>query len=162
MSITEELFDTMDDEIEKQLDQAVKHLSLSTSAFRKCDPEHAKLVVQKAQKTFVIDNPRSWWMSLKYPFESFNYSEGFGFEDLARHVPSGEETCWFIPETEENYPPVFDAEVTCISSVLAQCFAFEYYLVGKSFKWLIVENDHNQVIVCRVPQTAGHSSLPRP
>ena len=141
----------MDDEIEKQLDQAVKNLSLPADAFRKCDPECAKLVVRKAQDTFVIDNPRSWWMDLKHPFESFDYSDGFGFEDLPRHVPSGEEKCWFIPETEAEYPPVFDAEVGRISLVLAQCVPFEYYLVGKGFDWLIVENDHNQVIVSHVP-----------
>jgi len=143
----------MDDEIEKQLNQAMSNLSLPAGAFRKCDPEYAKLVLRKAHETFVIDNPRSWWMSLKHPFESFDYSEGFGFEDLPRHVPLGEERCWFIPETEEEYPPVFDAEVTLVSLVLAQCLAFEYYMVGKGFDWLITENDHNQVIVSQVPQT---------
>ncbi|HEV7747814.1 MAG TPA: DUF6756 family protein [Pyrinomonadaceae bacterium] len=140
----------MDDEIEKQVDQAATDLNLSADVFTKCDPEIAKLVVQKAQVTFVIGNPRAWWMSLKYPFDSFDYSEGFGFQDLARHVPPGNEKCWFIPETEEQYPPVFDAEVESIPLVLAQCISFEYYLVGKQFDWLITESDHNQIIVSRV------------
>jgi hypothetical protein len=29
-------------------------------------------------------------------------------------------------------------------------FLFEYYLVGLRFDWLIVENDHNQVILAQV------------
>jgi hypothetical protein len=90
-------------------------------------------------------------MSLKYPFESFDYSEGGGFEDLVRHVPEGEESCWLIPETEEEKLPVFDAEISCISRLLGECSYFEYYLVGKRFDWLIAENDHNQVIVSEVP-----------
>jgi|SRR5882724_10936472 len=90
-------------------------------------------------------------MTLKYPSEYYDYSDGFGFEDIQRHVPSGEEKCWFIPETEEEQLPVFDVEVKSIGLILGECGYFEYYLVGKNYNWLIVENDHNQVIVSTVP-----------
>jgi len=148
--------------IEEQLDQVVRALALPDDSSQKCDPEFSKNVVERVQETFVLDSKLFWWMSLKHPFESFDYSEGFGFEDLIRHVPAGAERCWLIPETEEEYPPVFDVEVRCITPVLAECSYFEYYLVGKQFEWLIAENDHNQVIVSRVPETASHGSVPRP
>jgi len=141
-------------DIEEELNQAAKTLTLSDEEFAKCDPESAKWIAQKAQDTFVLDNPRSWWLSLKYPFDSFDYPEGFGFEDLVRHVPEGEERCWLIPETEKEDPLVFDTKISCITPVLGQCSYFEYYLVGKTFDWLIVENDHNQIIVSRIPPRA--------
>lgn len=137
--------------VEKELTQAAIALGLSADAFKKCDCESAERIVQRAQETFVADDPRSWWMSLKHPFESFDYFEGRGFEDLVRHIPQGEETCWLIPETEEQNPPVFDAAISSISQVLGECSYFEYYLVGKQFDWLIAENDHNQIIVSGVP-----------
>jgi len=90
-------------------------------------------------------------MSLKQPTEWFDYPDGFGFQDLIRHVPEGNLRCWFVPETEEQYPPVFDVEVDRVSRVLGECTYFEYYLVGKRFDWMIAENDHNQVIVSRLP-----------
>jgi hypothetical protein len=140
----------MRNQIEEELDKALDSLRLPIEAFRKCAPEQAKRIVKIAMDTFVINNPRAWWMSLKHPYESFDYSDGFGFEDLIRHVPEGNEKCWFVPETEEEYAPVFDVNVNCISRVLGECYVFEYYLVGKQFDWLIAENDHNQVIVCRI------------
>jgi hypothetical protein len=142
----------MDDKIEDQLDRAVSDLIFPPSAFLKCDPEQGNTIVRATQDKFVVNNPRAWWMALKQPFESFDYSDGFGFEDLIRHVPPDNPRCWFIPETEEQYPPVFDADVNCISAVLAQCSYFEYYLVGKNLDWLITENDHNQIIVSKISQ----------
>jgi hypothetical protein len=143
--------------IEEQLDQAAKALCLSEQQFRKCDPESSKILVERVKETFVLDSKQFWWMSLKHPFESFDYSDGFGFEDLPRHVPSGEKKCWFIPETEEEDPTVYDAEVKSITPLLAECSYLEYYLVGKRFDWLIVENDHNQVIVSSVPHQANQT-----
>ncbi|HEV7747815.1 MAG TPA: DUF6756 family protein [Pyrinomonadaceae bacterium] len=136
--------------IEKQLYQAVNTLALPSDKFTKCNPATARNVVERVEETFVLDRKQFWWMSLKHPFESFDYSDGFGFEDLMRHVPRGDTRCWFIPESEEEHPLVFDAEVTSITAILAECSYFEYYLVGKRFDWLIVENDHNQVIVSRI------------
>jgi len=139
----------MTSDIEKQLDRAITVLGIPIEVFRKCAPDHAKLIVGKARERFVIGNPRAWWMALKQPFESFDYSEGLGFEDLIRHIPTGNDKCWFVPETEEEYPPVFDATVGRITEVLGECAYFEYYLIGKEFDWLVLENDHNQIIVSR-------------
>jgi hypothetical protein len=141
---------TMRNEIEKELDKALGDLRVPPEAFRKCAPDQAKGIVERARDRFVFNNPRAWWMSLKHPYESFNYSDGFGFEDLIRHIPEGNEKCWFVSETEKEYAPVFDVNVNWTSRVLGECFSFEYYLVGKQFDWLITENDHNQVIVCRL------------
>lgn len=92
----------MRNEIEKELDKALDNLRVPIEAFRKCAPERARTMIKRAKDRFVINNPRAWWMSLKQPYESFDYSDGFGFEDLIRHVPDGNEKCWFVPETEEE------------------------------------------------------------
>jgi hypothetical protein len=121
-------------------------LKLSQHDFRQCDPELARRVVGAVKETFVTGNPRSWWLSLKHSFESFDYPAAQGFSRITQHLPKGVKTCWFIPETEEDDLPIFDIAAHRIVEILSQCSLFEYYLVGKGYDWILIENDHNQII----------------
>ena len=88
---------------------------------------------------------------LKHPFESFDYPDAQGFNKITQHLPEGVKKCRFISETEEHDLPVFDVAAHRIVEILSQCSLFEYYLVGKGYDWLLIENDHNEIIFSRVP-----------
>ncbi len=126
-------------------------LNLSQDDFRQCDPALARRVVSAAKATFVAGDPRAWWMSLKYSFESFDYPDAQGYSKITQHLPKGVEKCWFIPETEEHDLPVFDIAASRIVEILSQCSCFEYYLVGKDYEWVLIENDHNEIVFSRLP-----------
>ena len=136
---------------EQQFTDAISQLGLPIDVFVRLEVELEQQVLDKAKATFVENEPRSWWLSLKVPFISFDYSDGSGLDNILKHIPPGDQRCWFIPETEQKTLPVYDADVRFIGSILRQCQVFEYYLVGKDFSWLIVENDHNQILLCLVP-----------
>ena len=46
---------------------------------------------------------------------------------------------------------VLDVEIAIVPGLVAECYAFEYYLVGKGFDWLVAENHHNEIIVAAAP-----------
>lgn len=133
--------------VDAEIEQAISRLSLPGDKVRRCGNEEARSVQQRAMDVFVHGNPRSWWLALKHPFRSFPYHDADGFQFLDRHIPRGNDRCWFIAENEEDLRPVYDAQVGSIKEILRECPFFEYYLVGKNFDWLIIENDHNEVIV---------------
>jgi hypothetical protein len=134
-------------EIEEEVMRAAANLGLSETQFRQCSASDAADVVTKAKDRFVEGNPRTWWLSLKRPCKMYPYESG-GHELLLSHVPNGERRCWFIPETEETTLPVFECDVGVLSPLLADCFFFEYYVLSSRFDWLIVDTDHNELLVC--------------
>ena len=138
-------------EIEQEILSALQRLALPEGAVVECDPKVAIRIVRQAQAVFVQGNPRSWWLSLRQPFEIFDSSKSDVFRIITQHIPSDNLRCWFIPETEQETLPVYDMDKHFIGLLLNECRFFEYYLVANDFSWLIVENDHNQVIVSRVP-----------
>jgi hypothetical protein len=138
-------------EIELEVQQAISNLGLSPDRARQCDPDTAGRIVKRAEATFVAERSSIWWHSLRHPAEYFEYPDSSGHKHVAEHAPVGEKDCWFIPETEGPSLPVFDVELAVIEQILDECQLFEYYLVGKRCDWLIVENDHNQIIRVRLP-----------
>ncbi len=68
---------------------------------------------------------------------------------MVEHIPADEERCWFIPETETSLRPVFDVDKRWLQPVLDECSFFEYYGVGKSSGWLLIDNDHGELMVVR-------------
>jgi len=136
-------------EIVKALESAVQTLGLASEVFVRRPAADAEQIVKKARDTFVKNNPRVWWLSLAQPALYFEYPRGDGPQHLVDHIPGDEARCWFIPETEELEWPVYDAEVSHLAAILGECPFFEYYLVGKDVDWLIVENDHNQLVLAR-------------
>ena len=111
---------------EQQFTDAISQLGLPIDVFVRLEVELEQQVLDKAKATFVENEPRSWWLSLKVPFISFDYSDGSGLDNILKHIPPGDQRCWFTL-------PVYDADVRFIGSILRQCQVFEYYLVGKIF-----------------------------
>lgn len=129
---------------------AIDNLQLSKEEIIECEENEAISIQNKIKEAFIKGEPRAWWLSLKQPYEKIEFSNGEGYKNLAKFVPKNELKCWFIPETGDINLPVFYAKVDVITLVLAECHFFEYYLVGKQFDWMIIENDHNELIISKV------------
>lgn len=136
--------------VDGEIMNALKNLDLPSSELRRCGDGEAAAVLSKATETFVRDNPRAWWLSLKTPFKSVAYDQGNAYEHLEEYLPADENRCWFIAENDGNVLPVFEGTLTSVKRLLEECCFFEYYLVGKNFDWLIIENDHNELIITRI------------
>ena len=144
-------------DIETEVDSALAALGINAERWFKLSPAQARHACQEARGRFVAGAPRSWWLALRHPAERHAFPNGDGCEFVRALVPSSDERCWLIPETEETDLPVYDVLIADLPRVLGQCRFFEYYLVGKNLDWLVVENDHNEVLVVK-PNAAGQRS----
>jgi uncharacterized protein DUF6756 len=137
------------DRNEMELRRAIEELHLSPQRAAVCDPALSAHVVERVKQTFVREpNSRWWWASLRKPGLTIDYPAGDAYCHLLEIVPSEATRCWFIVENDEDGPwHVLDADTEVVPSIIAECSHFEYYLVGRSFNWLIAENHHNQLVV---------------
>ena len=91
-----------------------------------------------------------WWHSLKQPTEVYPF-EGDGYKYLSSFLkPNVGETYWFIPELDEESSTdlqVYEAQLESIITVIEECPPFEYYIVNKNKSLLLIENDHNEIII---------------
>jgi hypothetical protein len=141
-------------EIEAEIDSAIAVLEMNPAGWLKLSPPEAGRACQAAKDQFVVGNPRAWWLGLKHPAERHEFPSGSGCQFVQELVPAADDRCWFIPETEEDDLPVYDVLIADVPRVLGRCRFFEYYLVGKNLGWLVVENDHNEVLVVELPRFA--------
>ena len=135
----------------QEIVEAVKTANIGEADFAQLDKAKSKSIVSKAMATFVDNSPRVWWLSLKLDATYYDYPDCDGLEHLLEHVPPNVERCYFIPETETNHLPVYRASVVALPAILRECSFFEYYVVGIDMSWLVIENDHNQIISCKTP-----------
>jgi len=133
-------------EIVLDIQRATRELTLPQEAIIQLDEEASAKIVSQVRKVFVRGHPRAWWLSLKYPAKTKEYAEGNAHLHLREHIPFSDKNCWFIPETEQQSLPVFDIGTEYLSALLSEVSFFEYYLVGKSLNWLVIETDHNSIV----------------
>jgi len=112
--------------------------------FVPCSEDVAKDIVNKSQANFVEGTPRVWWLSLRRPFVSYD-SKDRSFLDV---IPEPTERVWFIAEDDSKDLPVFDLTPDEVELIRKNCPLFEYYVTDKQFRWLVIESDHDQFIVC--------------
>src|SRR5713101_6102138 len=108
----------MRSEIQLWVETALRNLNLDAKPI---DGATAQSIVTAAKTTFVKDNPRAWWMNLKAPSKRY----GATHYELDEVLPTNEPSYWFIPETEDEWPPVFDLQLSQIKAVLSECPFFE-------------------------------------
>lgn len=133
-------------EIEKQIEAAIRQLGLSDQEIKRLPPSRAMGIVEHARQKLVNGQPRAWWLSLREPCTVIDYPDASGCKHLTEHWFHPDPFCWFIPETEKTDLPVYEAEVAILPRLLSECSFFEYYLVSKDYSFLLIENDHNQII----------------
>lgn len=111
------------------------------------DPPQSEVILNEALCTFVEGGDRRWWWeSLKPSCVSRHFSGGDGWRRLSEITPDPNELVWLIAE-ENGLPfyPVFETTPAAASRIIGECYGFEYYLVSKSFAWLLCENHHNTI-----------------
>lgn len=138
----------------KDIRQLIHDLSL-TEQLRELPATEAHHVVGMAKGLFVQGNPRAWWLSLKVPAQSLQYPDATGYLHLSDHLAGAGQRFWFIPELETDELPVFDAELNAVTELLRESPFFEYYVLSKDYRRLLIENDHNQVLLAHLPGAAA-------
>jgi hypothetical protein len=132
------------DAISQQLEEAARRLGFEGRC-RKCASEEASRLVDRVKEAFVDGDPSQWWTSLKGVTRSVPYASGDGPDHLLEHIPADAARCWLL--TDEEAPSVYEIETGIAASLIRECELFEYYLVGLDLSWMVVENDHNVIMI---------------
>ncbi len=134
--------------VEAELTSAVHNLSLPISAFRLLSKQEAAPLLHRIEAHFVQRQGLRWWWEAFRPAPRFSvhFADGSGWRHLKRIVPPGTERVWFVVEGigKEGFL-LCEATMDAIEAVIAECFAFEYYVVSPSLDWLVGEN-HSDVV----------------
>lgn len=128
-------------EIDLWIQDAVSLLGVS---FMYADREQAQDLLREARSTYVENNPRVWWLSLKLAYKQIS-SDTSSMTSILREYKGD---CWFVPETETEEVLVYKASISSIEKVLAECPFFEYYVLADDLSWLLIESDHNMFFFC--------------
>jgi hypothetical protein len=136
-------------DVDETVDAAIRESALVPNEIEELPRNEAKHVYDTAKEKFVSGNPRVWWLKLKHKPIVVHTGESPEFSYLERNWPADDSRCYFIPENESDEPRVFDAKLSGIVKLLSNSNFFEYYLVGKDLDWLMIENDHNELLILR-------------
>lgn len=139
------------------IDETLEGLQLSSDEIKELPIEEAKRIFNEAKSKFVDGDPRVWWLKLKTMPLKIDTDDLPGLSFLKDNWPSNESSCYFIPENESDTPRVFDASLMSVLTILENSSFFEYYLVGKYLNWLMIETDHNELLI--VNESAAEGSL---
>ncbi len=134
-------------EVERWIAEAAAALELGSEQLRRLDQAAAAEVVARVRERFVAGDPRVWWMSLRLPYTS--HPAPRDPEDDPRALfPVQVERCWLMPDPDEHDElPVYELDPAQLMPLLGECPFFEYYLIDRELRWLLVETEHNQIQV---------------
>ena len=118
--------------------------------------ENKDYIINQILSTYVNGNPRAWWLSLKGKKEIIDYTDDSAYLHLVDTIKKIEEkqfdpnkSIYFIIDDDNEQMYIYIMNPLCVKSVIESCQYFEYYVVALDLSWLIAENDHGQLIVCR-------------
>lgn len=131
----------------EEIQNAIDLLGLNSSV-KKLDDQQTEHLYKQLLAEFVEGGDRRWWWeAFSKPSSSIVFSDGKGFERLNQIVPNPKEVVWFMVEDDQlPYYPIFELTTENAVKIIAECFAFEYYLIPKTKNWLVCENHHDYVI----------------
>ena len=135
--------------IEIQIERAIEILNLDSNDIVRLEMQQTEQLIEVAKTRFVEGNPRAWWLSLRVPYQIAAQDTSSGAPSLMKHWAIDEPFCWLVPEVEDGSYPVYQTTVPIVEKLLSQCRFFEYYLLNKPLDLLLIENDHNQIIVAQ-------------
>jgi hypothetical protein len=132
----------MNTDIENWITGALDSLNLKG---RKMTAAKAADIHSHALCEFVAGSPRAWWLSLKTRPTLWSNNDKMLHELVDDKNAQG----WFIPETGEDNPPVYRLSANEAELIVRDCPFFEYYFLDEQITVLVIENDHNEFLVCR-------------
>ena len=126
--------------------EAVDALSLSDQVHFIDEPERSIILNRVVDAFLELPDARFWWEHLKVPDESWAIARGYKY--LAQLAADPLETCWFITGLTDHSDAmgVFECSPSVATTLLGECPAFEYALVDRSLRWLVMENHHDILI----------------
>ena len=134
--------------VREEIRRAIAALEIPDDAVRELCDDDARRVLDDALRAFVLgDNPQWWWESFNRPGVWASFAEGNGYQRISELVPDPDEEIRFVVEEDAlAFYPVYQTSPRIAQAVIAECYAFEYYLIAKDLGWLLCENHHNCLI----------------
>jgi hypothetical protein len=131
---------------------AAKKLEIETQ-LRLVEPHRFQSILERIVATRTkLDKAATdalwWWEALLEPVA---YRKAEDPLALLQELVDPNEDIWFVAEA--NSPSkklgnfwLYEARIVPVCAVLAECPAFEYYILPRKMDWLLCENHHNLLI----------------
>jgi hypothetical protein len=89
-----------------------------------------------------------WWEALQEPVASREAEDPLVF---LKEIVDRDEDIWFVVEANSRSKKLgnfwlYESRIDPVCAVLAECPAFEYYILSRRMDWLLCENHHNLLI----------------
>ena len=135
------------------IDEAVASLHLTTEDFKPVNLFKYEQTLVSILDKFTTLGKRglsySWlWEHFKEPRFSFYFEDAWKrLSVIVEPLVAPEEMLWFVAEDERGTKQngnfwLYEGKLKPIASLLGEMTSFEYYLVPKTFDWLLCENHH--------------------
>lgn len=133
--------------VKSEIARAIQSLSLTPNEIQLLEEEKSREIFKKCADRFLnSQNSRWWWEDFKETSFSIPDLER-PFEHLDEYIPHGEKKVWLmVQDDEDDFYPIYDCQADIIGPLIGECFAFEYYIIGKNLSWLLCENHHSILI----------------
>ncbi|WEJ19480.1 hypothetical protein N0B28_14350 [Pseudomonas sp. SD17-1] len=111
--------------------------------------EDKERVTSLIEKRFISGTPRAWWLSLVSKPEVYSFPDNSGYQNLLEIFPAGNDKVWFVVDDDNKEKFVFFIPLNKVQDIIESCRFFEYYVVDENISWMLAENDHGEILVCR-------------
>jgi hypothetical protein len=130
-------------EVLNEIKSAIEALDLKSQvAFFEADPKEK--VIIEIKDIFVFENPRVWWLSLKYKPQSLKFDDyQYQYKNIINFFDENE-IVWFIVEDDELI--LLKLKAKDIIKIISECSYFEYYIISLDKTRFLCENDHNEFL----------------
>lgn len=122
-----------------EIKNAVKNLEI-TDSFRELLDDR---LLEKIKNTFIVGDPRVWWLSFKKQPELLSSTDEEEYLELTKYFSHNEE-CYFIAELDELH--LFQSRIENVVNLIGECSFFEYYVIDNSLTKLICETEHGDLL----------------
>jgi hypothetical protein len=131
---------SLDISTEEEIDAVIKEIGFGGSLIQRLDWFDAEVVMENCRRRFKRSGPYWGWEKNTPPPASI-LIEGSGYRHLSS-LCAESERIWFIPQDKKKGSPlVFLGAVAAIQMVIGECLPFSYYVVDKTYGWLIGEDN---------------------
>lgn len=114
-------------------------------------------IISEIRKIYVKGLPRVWWLSLKHIKSINRFPDNSGYATIPDYVKDMygagydlSKKVYFVADGDgDGVLLIYQVPLNKICEIIENCEYFEYYVVACDYSWLIVENDHGDIIICK-------------